>query len=90
VVRVYVSHAESRVEQAIKELAGFSRIELQPGETGTVTIPLDTNAFRFYDVEKKQWVLEPGRFDVRAGSSSADLPLIKPIELPRNGTVMNL
>ncbi len=81
VVQVYVSDLESRVEQAVKELAGFARIELQPGETGTVTIPLDKNAFRFYDAEKKQWVLEPGRFEVKAGSSSADLPLIKSIEL---------
>jgi beta-glucosidase len=80
VIQVYVTDIKSRVEQPLKELAGFEKVELDVNETLTVSIPLDQNGFKFYDVHLKKWVLEPGEFTVSAGSSSADLRLKKSIQ----------
>ncbi|MGA8866719.1 MAG: fibronectin type III-like domain-contianing protein, partial [Candidatus Sulfotelmatobacter sp.] len=54
----------------VKELKGFSRIELKPGETRRVTLSLDRRAFSYYDVDKKDWNADPGKFEVLVGSSS--------------------
>ena len=75
VVQVYSSDLEARVEQPVKELAGFAKVDLKPGEVKTVEIPLHWTAFQFFDVDKNQWVFEPGQFIIRAGGSSATLPL---------------
>ncbi|MGZ0709694.1 fibronectin type III-like domain-contianing protein [Coraliomargarita sp. W4R53] len=81
VVQVYVSDVKSRVEQAKKELAGFAKVELKPGETRTVDIPLHWTGFKFFDVEQNQWVLESGEFLIHIGGSSDVLPLQKSIQL---------
>jgi len=70
VVQIYVSDVESGVEQPVKELAGFVKIELAPGESKIVEIPLFWTAFQYYNTERKAWVLEPGEFRISVGSSA--------------------
>jgi beta-glucosidase-like glycosyl hydrolase len=72
VVQIYVSDLESSVEQAVKELGGFAKVELKPGETKTVSIPLHWTAFQFFDVVSNHWKLEPGDFKIIAARSAAD------------------
>jgi beta-glucosidase len=72
VVQIYIHDVKSSVERPFKELKGFKRVELGPGETKDVMIPLDQRALSFYDPLVKQWAAEPGEFDVIVGSSSRD------------------
>lgn len=81
VAQIYVSDLEASVDQPIKELAGFAKVELQPGEVKTVEIPLHWTAFGFFDTQTNQWVFEPGEFTIRAGGSSATLPLNSPLQI---------
>ncbi|RLI58266.1 MAG: glycosyl hydrolase [Candidatus Thorarchaeota archaeon] len=75
VVQVYAHDIESSVKRPPKELVGFSKIHLDPGETRTIQIDIDTSDLAFYDVEKHDWVIEPGDFVLRIGHSSRNLPL---------------
>lgn len=81
VIQVYATDVASSVEQVEKELAGYTKVELKAGESKTVEIPLNWMAFQFFDVNKNKWVLESGEFTIRAGGSSADLPLNQSIKL---------
>ena len=74
VVQVYASDVESPVEQVAKELAGFAKVELKPGESRTVEIPLNKLAFEYYDVKAKKWARD-AKFVIRAGGGSDELPL---------------
>lgn len=73
VVQVYVHEREPRLLRPFKELKGFAKVELQPGETKTVTVPLDFRAFAYYDPAYGQWVTESGQFDILIGASAADI-----------------
>jgi beta-glucosidase len=73
VVQIYVRDPAARVPRPEKELKGFARIALQPGETGTVTRELDMRALAFFDVATAAWVAEAGTFDVLVGASSEDI-----------------
>ena len=53
-----------------KELKGFARVSLKPGETRRVELALDRRAFSFYDVRKKDWSAEPGDFTILVGGAS--------------------
>lgn len=81
VVQVYVHDHRCTLERPEKELKGFARVALQPGETRTVTIALDFRAFAFYHPEYKQWVAEDGGFDILVGASSADIRLRAGVQL---------
>jgi beta-glucosidase len=81
VVQVYVRDIESSVPRPVKELKGFEKIQLKPGETKPVRIELDESALSFYDPSKKAWVAEPGAFEVLVGSSSRDIRLKERFEL---------
>jgi beta-glucosidase len=61
------------VDRPVQELKGFRRVELAPGESKTVSFTLDRAAMAFYSTAKKDWVTEPGQFDVLVGSSSRDI-----------------
>jgi beta-glucosidase len=63
------------VQRPEKELKGFTKVFLKPGETQTVSIPLDRGAFAFYSPEQKSWVAEKGDFKILVGSSARDLAL---------------
>jgi beta-glucosidase len=67
----------------VKELKGFGRVILQPGETKTVSMRLDKAAMSYYDPAVHEWVAEPGRFTVLVGASSRDIRARGEFELAR-------
>ena len=75
VAQVYVGGTHASVPRPAKELKGFSKVSLRPGETKRVTVPLDTRALSYYDVNAKQWRAEAGDYDVLVGHSSAQIEL---------------
>jgi beta-glucosidase len=75
VAEVYVGDSHASVPRPVKELKGFAKVHLRPGETKRVTIRLDGRAFSFYDVEKSNWKAEPGKFSILVGSSSEKIEL---------------
>ncbi|MCX7011380.1 MAG: glycoside hydrolase family 3 C-terminal domain-containing protein, partial [Candidatus Sumerlaeota bacterium] len=72
VAQLYVKHLESKVERPLKELRGFKRIALQPGESKTVEFPLNAESLAYWDVGQHAFLLEPGRVELIVGGSSAD------------------
>ena len=75
VVQLYVRDVICRVKRPLKELRGFERISLNPGETKTVTFILPFDKLSFYDEKTHQFIVEPGTFEVMIGSSSEDIRL---------------
>ncbi|GGA13217.1 glycosyl hydrolase [Paenibacillus marchantiophytorum] len=75
VVQLYVKDIISRVVRPDKELKGFAKVELLPGETKTVTFTLDQRAFAYYNVELKDWHVETGEFEILVGHSSQEIVL---------------
>jgi beta-glucosidase len=73
IVQVYVHDQRSGLLRPEKELKGFIKVELKPGETKTVSIPLDFRAFAYYHPAYRQWITEDGDFDILIGASSADI-----------------
>ena len=71
VAQLYVRHLESKVERPIKELRGFKRIALQPGESKTVEFSLNAESLAYWDVGQHAFVLEPGRVELSVGGSSS-------------------
>jgi len=80
VVQIYMGDDECSVERPPKELQGFAKVYLEPGETKTATIILDQSAFEFYSESEHDFVAEDGNFTIWAGTSSRDLPLSIKIE----------
>jgi beta-glucosidase len=80
-VQLYVRDIETTVFRPEKELKGFAKIELQPGEGAEVAIELDRRAFAYYDTELKDWHVEAGVFEVLAGASSRDIRLSATVEV---------
>ena len=81
-VQIYVSDLESSVDQPVKELAGYLKVGLEPGETKTIRIPLHWTAFEFFDPGSKVWKFEPGEFRIIAARSAIDPQLS--ITVPMN------
>lgn len=75
VAQVYVGDRHSSIPRPEKELKGFARVNLAPGETRQVTIELDRRAFAYYDVKKHDWTVEPGDFDLYVARSAAQIEL---------------
>jgi beta-glucosidase len=81
IVQVYVHDRNSSLIRPPKELKGFAKVALEPGETKTVSIFLDFRAFAFYHPEYRLWITEDGDFDLLVGSSSADIRATLPVNL---------
>ncbi|MCD4685769.1 MAG: glycoside hydrolase family 3 C-terminal domain-containing protein, partial [Anaerolineae bacterium] len=81
VVQVYVHDRASTLARPVKELKGFAKVALEPGETKTVQFTLPPRAFQFYDPAYAMWRAETGAFDILVGESSADIRLATIIEL---------
>jgi len=81
VVQLYVKDEKASVLRPEQELKEFRKILLQPGETKTVTMVLDSWAFSYFDEKTMKWVVEPGRFEIRVGRSSRDIRLKDKITL---------
>jgi beta-glucosidase len=75
VVQLYVHDVESSLPRPEKELKGFGRVTLEPGETRKLTVTLDRSAMQFFDPGKGDWVAERGAFEVLVGASSRDIRL---------------
>lgn len=75
VVQIYIGKAESKIMRVPKELKGFTKVTLNPGETKEVVINLDGRSFSYYDVQEKQWAVEAGTYQVYAAASSRDIRL---------------
>ncbi len=73
VVQVYVSDIAASVPRPPKELKAFSKVALKPGQKKKVEFTLTKDALSFYDVKTKDWVAEPGDFEILVGSSSRDI-----------------
>lgn len=81
IVQLYVQDIESTLDRPRKELKGFARVALQPGESRQIVLKLDKTAFSFWNPETKDWFAEKGDFRIHIGASSADIRLSKVITL---------
>jgi beta-glucosidase len=82
VAQIYVADPQSKVPRPAKELKGFARIDLKPGETKTSTVTLDSRAFSYYDAGAKQWRANPDEYQILVGRSSQDIQLRGTVALP--------
>ena len=69
-VQLYISDKQASVERPVKELKGFSKVYLEPGETRPVSITIDKSALSFYDDQTGQWKAEPGAFEALIGNAA--------------------
>jgi len=81
IVQLYVHDRESKLVRPPKELKGFAKVELQPGETKTVAFSLDFRAFAYYHPGYKQWITEDGQFDLLIGASATDIRCTQTVTL---------
>ncbi|MDE6489953.1 MAG: glycoside hydrolase family 3 C-terminal domain-containing protein [Muribaculaceae bacterium] len=73
IVQLYISDLKSSLPRPVKELKGFSKVALAPGETRTVTFTIDRDALSYFDDSRHEWVAEPGKFNALVGASSRDI-----------------
>ena len=73
IVELYISDPKSSVDRPVKELKGFKKLALAPGETKTATFTISKDDLSFFDADRHEWVCEPGAFEVLIGASSADI-----------------
>lgn len=100
IVELYVRDKECSVYRPRKELKGFAKVELQPGEEKAVSLKLERDAFAFFSEKQHHWTVESGDFEILAGPSSAETPLHadihveslakKEIDYGRNTTLFEL
>ena len=81
VAQLYVSDPSAQVDRPERELKGFAKVRLAPGETRHVTLTLDTRAFSYWDAPAHKWIVDPGKFILRVGDSSENTPLTADIDL---------
>ena len=81
VAQLYVSDPSAQVDRPERELKGFAKVRLDPGETRPVTISLDARAFSYWDEPAQKWIIDPGKFIIRVGDSSENTPLQADIDL---------
>ena len=86
VAQIYVADKHSKIERPAKELKGFIKLNLKPGEKHRVTVELDKRALSYYDVDSKQWRADPGEFEVLIGSASDNIRLRGRLVLAESGT----
>ena len=84
VVQLYVHDGHSKIDRPVHELKAFKRVELKPGETKSVKFSLDRDAFSYWNPATKGWQADAGTFEVQVGSSSRDIRLKAPIDLPQS------
>lgn len=81
VVQIYVTQKAPSVFKPVRELKGFCKVYLQPGEARTIALSLDRRAFSYYDVDEKAWVVEAGEYVVAAAASSRDIRCEAPLTM---------
>ena len=85
VAQLYVGCKSKEIFRAKKELKGFSKIFLNPGETKTVTIKFDDKTFSYFNVKTNKWEVEEAEYKIMIGSSSADIRLVESISVAGTG-----
>ncbi len=75
VAQLYVSDPSARARRPERELKGFEKVRLAPGETKHVTLTLDARSFSYWDATANKWAIDPGKFVIRVGDSSENTPL---------------
>ena len=73
IVQLYISDLKSSLPRPVKELKGFSKIQLAPGETQEVTFLIDKQALSFFNDSRHEWVAEPGKFEAQIAASATDI-----------------
>ena len=73
IVQLYISDLKSSLPRPVKELKGFSKIQLAPGETQEVTFLIDKQALSFFNDSRHEWVAEPGLFEAQIAASATDI-----------------
>jgi beta-glucosidase len=81
IAEIFVGDHHAPVPRPVKELKGFAKVNLSPGETKTVTVKLDRRAFSYFDVNQHAWTLAPGDFDLFVARSAADIELTGKVAL---------
>ena len=79
-VQLYVADHTGAVQRPLRELKGFEKLELEPGETKTAVMTLDDRAFSWYSEELGDWYAAPGEYEITVGASSRDLRLSKCVQ----------
>ncbi|MGH9687093.1 MAG: beta-glucosidase H [Candidatus Acidiferrales bacterium] len=84
VAEVYVGELHPRLPRPVRELKGFARVELRPGETRLINVQLNSRAFAYFDTGAREWHVDPGQFKIYVGDSVDQLPLESTITLTRS------
>ena len=87
IVQLYIAKKNSELFRPAKELKGFARVTLAPGEKQRITITLDDKAFRFWDVKANRWEIEGGEYELLVGASVEDIRLCEKISVHGTATV---
>jgi beta-glucosidase len=90
VVQLYVSAPSATVERPLRELRGFRSVDLDPGQSATVTLTLGWRDLAYYHPTENHWVVEPGTVGIEVGASSRDLRLKATVEAPITPAVVPL
>ncbi|RHR10966.1 glycosyl hydrolase [Pseudoflavonifractor sp. AF19-9AC] len=85
IAQVYLSAVNSGIFRPARELKGFAKVFLEPGESRTVTIPLDDKAFRYFNVKTNSWEVEGGEYSVQVGASVQDIRLTASLTVEGTG-----
>lgn len=87
IVQLYISKKDGQIFRPARELKGFARVTLAPGEKQRITIALDDKAFRFWNVKADRWEIEGGEYELLVGASVEDIRLREKISVQGTATV---
>jgi len=83
VAQLYVGESSPKIERPVKELKGFERLMLQPGETKHVTLELDSRSFSYFDIKASNWQADAGAYTLQLGDSSQNIQQKTTIQLSK-------
>lgn len=89
IVQLYISDVKSSLPRPEKELKGFTKLTVEPGQTVNAVFTIDRDALAYFDPEVKTFVAEPGKFKARVGASAGDIRGTVDFELISNNLSMN-
>lgn len=85
IVQLYIAKKDTAIFRAEKELKGFEKVYLAPGESKTVEFKLNSRSFAYYNTSNMDWAVEGGAYEIQIGASSRDIRLAKTIEVEGDG-----
>jgi beta-glucosidase len=90
VAQLYVAPSQPAVERPVRELKGFAKVYLLPGERKQITLPLDRRSFAYFDSRTSQWKTDSGRYRISIGASSRDLRINQDLEITVAGSELKI